>query len=203
MYQNICFIGGKVNKYSIHFREIHRNVFRKITKDVLFLRRIRRQSTRKKTSAEVRLIHAEQMSLYIFIILRKKQWIQMKTKQLKQDILNQQESIGFLKLDSCKVFLACPQGWNGSSQIFRELLKRMYLGSGMWRCKKLRSQPNIFFSLIISQIIRESGTQGPTLGFQGGEYGFIALGVDASQGNVCKIHGQQQRNSFPMPVAKE
>ena len=49
-------------------------------------------------SAEARLIHAEQMSLYNFIILRKKQWTQMKTKQLKQDILNQQESIGFPKL---------------------------------------------------------------------------------------------------------
>ena len=43
----------------------------------------------KKISAEVRLIHAEQMSLYNFIILRKKQWTQMKTKKLKQDILNQ------------------------------------------------------------------------------------------------------------------
>ena len=52
----------------------------------------------KKISAEARLIHAEQMSLYNFIILRKKQWTQMKTKQLKQDILNQQESIGFPKL---------------------------------------------------------------------------------------------------------
>ena len=43
----------------------------------------------KKISAEVRLIHAEQMSLYNFVILRKKQWTQKKTKQLKQDILNQ------------------------------------------------------------------------------------------------------------------
>ena len=43
----------------------------------------------KKFSAEVRLIHEEQMSLYNFIILRKKQWTQMKSKQLKQDILNQ------------------------------------------------------------------------------------------------------------------
>ena len=43
----------------------------------------------KKISAEVRLIHAEQLSLYNFMILRKKQWTQMKTKQLKQDILNQ------------------------------------------------------------------------------------------------------------------
>ena len=43
----------------------------------------------KKISAEVRLIHAEQRSLSNFIILRKKQWTQMKTKQLKQDISNQ------------------------------------------------------------------------------------------------------------------
>ena len=52
----------------------------------------------KKMSAEVRLIHAEQMSLYDFIILRRKQLSQMKTKQLKQDILNQKEAIGFPKL---------------------------------------------------------------------------------------------------------
>ena len=31
----------------------------------------------KKNSAEVQLIHAEQMSLYNFIVLRKKQWTQM------------------------------------------------------------------------------------------------------------------------------
>ena len=43
----------------------------------------------KIISAKVWLIHAEQMSLYNFINLRKKQWTQMKTKQLKQDILNQ------------------------------------------------------------------------------------------------------------------
>ena len=43
----------------------------------------------KTISAEVRLVHAEQMSLYNFIIFRKKQWTQRKTKQLKQDILNQ------------------------------------------------------------------------------------------------------------------
>ena len=52
----------------------------------------------KKISAEVWLIHAEQISLYNSIVLRKKQWTQMKTKQLKQDIFNQQESIGFPKL---------------------------------------------------------------------------------------------------------
>ena len=37
----------------------------------------------KKIPAEVQLINAKQMSLYNFIILRKKQWTQM------QDILNQ------------------------------------------------------------------------------------------------------------------
>ena len=40
----------------------------------------------KKNSAEVQLIHAEQISLYNFIVLRKKQYTQLKTKQLKQDI---------------------------------------------------------------------------------------------------------------------
>ena len=45
----------------------------------------------KKVSAEVPLIHVEQMSLYNFIILTKKQWMQMKITQLKQDNLNQQE----------------------------------------------------------------------------------------------------------------
>ena len=44
---------------------------------------------RKKLSAEVRLIRAKQMSLYNFTILRKKQWAQMKTRELKQDILHQ------------------------------------------------------------------------------------------------------------------
>ena len=43
----------------------------------------------KNFLAEVRLIHAEQIPLYNFIILRNRQWTQMKTKQLKQDILNQ------------------------------------------------------------------------------------------------------------------
>ena len=53
----------------------------------------------KKTSRKVRLIHAEQMSFYNLIILRKKQWRQMNTKQLKDDILDF-ESIGFPNLIS-------------------------------------------------------------------------------------------------------
>ena len=48
----------------------------------------------KNISAEVRLIHVEQVSLYIFIVLRKNN-----RQQLKQDILNQWESMGFSKLN--------------------------------------------------------------------------------------------------------
>ena len=51
----------------------------------------------KKISAEARIIHAEQISLYNFIVLRKNK---LKTKQVKQDILNQWESVGFPKLIS-------------------------------------------------------------------------------------------------------
>ena len=51
----------------------------------------------KKISAEVRLIHEEQISLYNFIVLRKNK-TQLKTKQVKQDILNQWESMDFPKL---------------------------------------------------------------------------------------------------------
>ena len=51
----------------------------------------------KKISVEVQLIHAEQISLYNFIILRK--ITQLKTKQVKKDILNQwKEYMGFRKL---------------------------------------------------------------------------------------------------------
>ena len=54
----------------------------------------------KKISAEVRLIHAEQIYLYNFIVLRKKQLTQLKIKEVEQDILNQWESMGFPKLHS-------------------------------------------------------------------------------------------------------
>ena len=47
----------------------------------------------KKISVEVRLIHAEQRSLYKFHRFKKKQQTQPKTKQVKQDILNQWESM--------------------------------------------------------------------------------------------------------------
>ena len=52
----------------------------------------------KKVLADVRPIHAEQMSLYNFIVLRKKQWTQMKTKQHKKDIPKLNISILLLML---------------------------------------------------------------------------------------------------------
>ena len=39
----------------------------------------------KKISPEIQLIYAEQISLYNFIILRKKQWMQVKTTFLKME----------------------------------------------------------------------------------------------------------------------
>ena len=57
----------------------------------------------KNISAEVRLIHAEQISLYKFHRFKKKQEIQLKTKQVKQGILNQWKSIGSPKLS----WIAC------------------------------------------------------------------------------------------------
>ena len=51
----------------------------------------------KKILEEVRLIPAEQI-LYKFRRFKKKQSTQLKTKQIKQDILNQWESIGLPKL---------------------------------------------------------------------------------------------------------
>ena len=50
-----------------------------------------------KISAEVRLIHVGQLSLYNLSVLRTQLKTQMKTKQVKQDILNQWESMGFHK----------------------------------------------------------------------------------------------------------
>ena len=52
-----------------------------------------RKICEKKISAEVRLIHEEQISLYKFHRFKKKQKTQLKTKQVRQDILNQWEAI--------------------------------------------------------------------------------------------------------------
>ena len=41
----------------------------------------------KKISAEVRVIHAEQITLYKFHRFKRKQWTQLKTKQVKQENL--------------------------------------------------------------------------------------------------------------------
>ena len=53
--------------------------------------------SKKKISAEIQLIHAEQISLFNFTVLRKNN-TQLRAKQVKQDILNQWESTGFPKL---------------------------------------------------------------------------------------------------------
>ena len=49
----------------------------------------------KKIPAEARLIHVEQISLYKFYRFKKKQQTQLKIQQVKQDVLNQWESMGF------------------------------------------------------------------------------------------------------------
>ena len=68
----------------IHFPKIRRSVLCKITIDLFLVDGIFETCMasiyEKKISAEVRLIHAEQKSLYSFIILKKKQWAQTKTK---------------------------------------------------------------------------------------------------------------------------
>ena len=61
-------------------------------------------TSEKKIAAEVGLIHAEQISLYKFHRFKKKQQTQLKTKQVKQDMLNQWESMGFPKLH-CNDFI--------------------------------------------------------------------------------------------------
>ena len=50
----------------------------------------------RKKLAKVRLIHAEQISLYNFIILRKNNRYRLKNKQVKQDISNQWDLWVFL-----------------------------------------------------------------------------------------------------------
>ena len=58
----------------------------------------------KKISAKVQLIHAEQMSLCLNFIALRKNNRQLKTENLKQDILNQWESMGFSKLSYINVY---------------------------------------------------------------------------------------------------
>ena len=78
---------------TIHFPKIHRSVLCKITFYFIF-EMFMTSICEKNISAEVRLIYVEQVSLYIFIVLRKNN-----RQQLKQDILNQWESMGFSKLN--------------------------------------------------------------------------------------------------------
>ena len=76
---------------TIHFPKIHRSVLCKITFYFIF-EMFMTSICEKNISAELRLIYVEQVSLYIFIVLRKNN-----RQQLKQDILNQWESMGFSK----------------------------------------------------------------------------------------------------------
>ena len=78
---------------TIHIPKIHRSVLCKITFYFIF-EMFMTSICEKNISAEVRLIYVEQVSLYIFIVLRKNN-----RQQLKQDILNQWESMGFSKLN--------------------------------------------------------------------------------------------------------
>ena len=77
-YEAFCFSSKhnkkRINFNAIHFSKIHRSILRKITIDLLYFWDVYDISLWEKTSTEVRLIYAEQMSLYNFIILRKKQW---------------------------------------------------------------------------------------------------------------------------------
>ena len=64
-------IEGRLKQTKVHFPKIHRSVLRKLTIDLLYFS-FMTSIYEQKISAEVRLIHAEQMSLYNFIILRSK-----------------------------------------------------------------------------------------------------------------------------------
>ena len=93
---------------STHFPKIHRSVLCKITIVISYFWDVSDVNLwKKKNSTEVRLTHAEEMPLYNFIVLRRKQQTQLKTKQLKQNILNQWESMGFSKLNFQKNLCFC------------------------------------------------------------------------------------------------
>ena len=62
--------GQRFEKLPIHFPKIHRSVLRKITIDILYFWDVYESVYEKKVLAEVQLVHAEQMSLYNFIILK-------------------------------------------------------------------------------------------------------------------------------------
>ena len=84
----------------VHFPKIHRSVLRNIAIDYCIFETFMTSICEKKMSAEVRLIHAKQISLYKFYRFKKKQQTQLKTKQVKQDILNEWESMGIPKLST-------------------------------------------------------------------------------------------------------
>ena len=74
----------------LHFPKIHISVLRKIAIDLLYFWDFYDVNLwEKQISAEVRLIHAKQISLHKFHRFKKKQQPQLKTKQVKQDILDE------------------------------------------------------------------------------------------------------------------
>ena len=73
---NVFFLDFFMNR----FPKIHRSVLNKIPIAYYVFEMLMMSIYEKKILAEARLIHTGQMSLYTFIILRKKQWTQMKTK---------------------------------------------------------------------------------------------------------------------------
>ena len=81
----------------------------------------------KKISAEVRLIHAEQISLYKFHRFKKKQSTQLKTEQVKKDILNQWKSMGFPKL-------ICSSSRNIRNKLWIPSLKHCIIACSASKC---------------------------------------------------------------------
>ena len=83
------------------YEKIHKSPFQKIEDaSTVFIRRIWRQSVRKKSSAEVRLIHAEQILFQNFIILSKKNRNSWRLNNPSKTFLNQLISLDFLKLNT-------------------------------------------------------------------------------------------------------
>ena len=72
----------------LHFSKIYRSVPRKITIGLLYFLDVYDVDLWEKNLARSTAYSCQANVLYNFITLKKKQWTQMKTKQLKQDILN-------------------------------------------------------------------------------------------------------------------
>ena len=73
-YIEICLLSNEFfsDNFINHFQKIHESVLHKIKTDLLYFWAIYDINLWENIFAEVQLIHAEQMSLYNFIILKKK-----------------------------------------------------------------------------------------------------------------------------------